>query len=147
MTNVLNTIPFRQVLSWIHPESQAAIVRCGQPQVGPSDRRCREDERYLQTILDANAQSHKLCIFDARQSTVADTNKVSNSVLTNKYCRYALPLRSVRVFGWIKLTKSDNKNMYNVTFVMFSVLNQFCSFELSIHQRILKKLSWFPQIY
>uniref|UniRef100_A0A8C1MYK9 phosphatidylinositol-3,5-bisphosphate 3-phosphatase n=1 Tax=Cyprinus carpio TaxID=7962 RepID=A0A8C1MYK9_CYPCA len=63
------------VLSWIHPESQAAIVRCGQPQVGPADRRCREDERYLQTILDANAQSHKLCIFDARQSTVADTNK------------------------------------------------------------------------
>uniref|UniRef100_A0A8C1MZX0 phosphatidylinositol-3,5-bisphosphate 3-phosphatase n=1 Tax=Cyprinus carpio TaxID=7962 RepID=A0A8C1MZX0_CYPCA len=66
------------VLSWIHPESQAAIVRCGQPQVGPADRRCREDERYLQTILDANAQSHKLCIFDARQSTVADTNKVRN---------------------------------------------------------------------
>ena len=51
-------------------------MRCGQPQVGPSDRRCREDERYLQTILDANAQSHKLCIFDARQSSVADTNKV-----------------------------------------------------------------------
>ncbi|TTE96761.1 Myotubularin-related protein 1 [Bagarius yarrelli] len=46
------------VLSWIHPESQAAIVRCGQPQVGPLDRRCKEDERYLQTILDANAQSH-----------------------------------------------------------------------------------------
>lgn len=75
-TNVLNVMAFAQALSWIHPESQATIVRCGQPQVGPSDRRCREDERYLQTILDANAQSHKLCIFDARQSTVADTNKV-----------------------------------------------------------------------
>ncbi|XP_076130407.1 myotubularin-related protein 1b [Alosa pseudoharengus] len=66
------------VLSWIHPESQAAIVRCGQPQVGPSDRRCKEDERYLQTILDANAQSHKLTIFDARQSSVADTNKAKD---------------------------------------------------------------------
>ncbi|KAK2873056.1 hypothetical protein Q8A67_022953 [Cirrhinus molitorella] len=72
------------VLSWIHPESQASIVRCGQPQVGPSDRRCREDERYLQTILDANAQSHKLCIFDARQSTVADTNKAKDGGYENE---------------------------------------------------------------
>ncbi|XP_052443360.1 myotubularin-related protein 1 isoform X2 [Carassius gibelio] len=72
------------VLSWIHPESQAAIVRCGQPQVGPSDRRCRDDERYLQTILDANAQSHKLCIFDARQSTVADTNKAKDGGYENE---------------------------------------------------------------
>ncbi|XP_042561526.1 myotubularin-related protein 1-like, partial [Clupea harengus] len=66
------------VLSWIHPESQAAIIRCGQPQVGLSDRRCKEDERYLQIILDANAQSHKLTIFDARQSSVADTNKAKD---------------------------------------------------------------------
>ncbi|XP_059382754.1 myotubularin-related protein 1-like isoform X2 [Carassius carassius] len=72
------------VLSWIHPESQAAIVRCGQPQVGPSDRRCRDDECYLQTILDANAQSHKLCIFDARQSTVADTNKAKDGGYENE---------------------------------------------------------------
>lgn len=66
----------RQVLSWIHPESQAAIVRCSQPLVGPSDRRCKEDERFLQIVMDANAQSHKLIIFDARQSSVAVTNKV-----------------------------------------------------------------------
>lgn len=26
--------------------------------------------------MDANAQSHKLIIFDARQNSVADTNKV-----------------------------------------------------------------------
>uniref|UniRef100_A0A669EQL3 phosphatidylinositol-3,5-bisphosphate 3-phosphatase n=1 Tax=Oreochromis niloticus TaxID=8128 RepID=A0A669EQL3_ORENI len=63
------------VLSWIHPESQATIVRCSQPLVGPSDRRCKEDERFLQIIMDANAQSHKLTIFDARQSSVAITNK------------------------------------------------------------------------
>ncbi|KAM9451217.1 myotubularin-related protein 1b isoform 1-T1 [Clarias gariepinus] len=72
------------VLSWIHPESQAAIVRCGQPQVGPLDRRCKEDERYLQTILDANAQSHKLCIFDARQSSVAITNKAKDGGYENE---------------------------------------------------------------
>lgn len=65
-----------QVLSWIHPETQATIVRCSQPLVGPSDRRCKEDERLLQIIMDANAQSHKLAIFDARQCSVAITNKV-----------------------------------------------------------------------
>uniref|UniRef100_A0A674KJK8 phosphatidylinositol-3,5-bisphosphate 3-phosphatase n=1 Tax=Terrapene triunguis TaxID=2587831 RepID=A0A674KJK8_9SAUR len=63
------------VLSWIHPESQATITRCSQPLIGPNDKRCKEDEKYLQTIMDANAQSHKLIIFDARQNSVADTNK------------------------------------------------------------------------
>uniref|UniRef100_UPI00398F0ED6 myotubularin-related protein 1b isoform X2 n=1 Tax=Pristiophorus japonicus TaxID=55135 RepID=UPI00398F0ED6 len=63
------------VLSWIHPESQATITRCSQPMVGTNDKRCKEDEKYLQTIMDANAQSHKLIIFDARQSSVADANK------------------------------------------------------------------------
>ncbi|XP_038128784.1 myotubularin-related protein 1a isoform X2 [Cyprinodon tularosa] len=63
------------VLSWIHPESQAAIVRCSQPLVGPVDRRCKEDERFLQILIDANAQSHKLTIFDARQISVALSNK------------------------------------------------------------------------
>uniref|UniRef100_UPI0037E965B4 myotubularin-related protein 1a isoform X2 n=1 Tax=Semicossyphus pulcher TaxID=241346 RepID=UPI0037E965B4 len=66
------------VLSWIHPETQATIVRCSQPLVGPSDRRCKEDERFLQIIMDANAQSHKLSIFDARQSSVAVTNKAKD---------------------------------------------------------------------
>ncbi|XP_061768319.1 myotubularin-related protein 1-like isoform X5 [Nerophis ophidion] len=66
------------VLSWIHPESQATIVRCGQPLVGPSDRRCKEDEHLLQIIMDGNAQSHKLSIFDARHCSVADTNKTKD---------------------------------------------------------------------
>uniref|UniRef100_A0A8C6LZ85 Myotubularin related protein 1a n=1 Tax=Nothobranchius furzeri TaxID=105023 RepID=A0A8C6LZ85_NOTFU len=67
------------VLSWIHPESQATIVRCSQPLVGPLDRRCKEDERLLQIIMDANAQSHKLTIFDARQSNIAVTNKTKDA--------------------------------------------------------------------
>ncbi|KAJ8795480.1 hypothetical protein J1605_018261 [Eschrichtius robustus] len=46
-----------------------------QPLVGPNDKRCKEDEKYLQTIMDANAQAHKLIIFDARQNKVASTNK------------------------------------------------------------------------
>lgn len=54
------------ILSWIHPESQATLTRCSQPLVGVSGKRSREDERYIQTIMDANAQSHKMFICDAR---------------------------------------------------------------------------------
>ncbi|XP_006000709.1 myotubularin-related protein 2 [Latimeria chalumnae] len=63
------------VLSWIHPESQATITRCSQPMVGVSGRRSKDDEKYLQSIMDANAQSHKLFIFDARPSVNAVANK------------------------------------------------------------------------
>ncbi|XP_017291336.1 myotubularin-related protein 2 [Kryptolebias marmoratus] len=64
------------VLSWIHPESQATITRCSQPMVGVNGKRSKEDEKYLQAIMDANAQSHKLFIFDARPSTNAAANKM-----------------------------------------------------------------------
>ncbi|XP_076183632.1 phosphatidylinositol-3-phosphate phosphatase isoform X2 [Ptiloglossa arizonensis] len=63
------------VLSWIHPESQATITRCAQPLVGVGGKRSREDERYLQLIMDANAQSHKLLIMDARPMPNAVANK------------------------------------------------------------------------
>ncbi|PNF22377.1 Myotubularin-related protein 2 [Cryptotermes secundus] len=63
------------VLSWIHPESQATITRCSQPLVGVSGKRSREDERYIQLIMDANAQSHKMFIMDARPSANAIANK------------------------------------------------------------------------
>jgi len=63
------------ILSWIHPESQATITRCSQPLVGVSGKRSRDDERYVQLILDANAQSHKLFIMDARPSVNAVANK------------------------------------------------------------------------
>lgn len=63
------------VLSWIHPESQATITRCAQPLVGVGGKRSREDERYVQLIMDANAQSHKLFIMDARPMPNAIANK------------------------------------------------------------------------
>lgn len=68
---------FLQVLSWIHPESQATITRSSQPMVGVSGKRSKEDEKYLQAIMDSNAQSHKIFIFDARPSVNAVANKVS----------------------------------------------------------------------
>lgn len=63
------------VLSWLHPESQASLTRCAQPLVGVSGKRSREDERYVQMIMDANAQSHKIYIMDARPSANAVANK------------------------------------------------------------------------
>lgn len=65
-----------KVLSWIHPESQATVTRCSQPMVGVNGKRSKEDEKYLQAIMDANAQSHKLFICDARPSVNAAANKV-----------------------------------------------------------------------
>ncbi|XP_076117049.1 phosphatidylinositol-3,5-bisphosphate 3-phosphatase MTMR2-like [Mytilus galloprovincialis] len=62
------------VLSWIHPESQATITRSSQPLVGVANRRNKDDEAYIQMIMDANAQSHKLYIMDARPSVNALAN-------------------------------------------------------------------------
>ena len=67
---------FIKLLSWIHPESQATITRCSQPQIGVTGKRSRDDERYLQIILDANAHAHKLSIMDARSNLNAVANKV-----------------------------------------------------------------------
>ncbi|XP_062844518.1 myotubularin-related protein 2 isoform X2 [Trichomycterus rosablanca] len=64
------------VLSWLHPQSQAAVVRSAQPMSGVSAKRCRDDEKLLQAIMDTNAQSHKLFIFDARPSVNAAANKM-----------------------------------------------------------------------
>ena len=71
------------VLSWLHPETQASITRCSQPLVGVSGRRCREDENYIQTIMDANAQSHKIYIMDARPNTNAVANKAKGGGYEN----------------------------------------------------------------
>lgn len=63
------------VLSWIHPNSQATITRCSQPLVGVSGKRSPEDEHYINLIMEANAQSDKLSIMDARPSSNAIANK------------------------------------------------------------------------
>lgn len=63
------------ILSWIHPHSQAAIVRCSQPQVGVSGKKSSADEKYIQMVMDANAQSHKIYVMDARPQANAIANK------------------------------------------------------------------------
>ncbi|XP_068443984.1 myotubularin [Clinocottus analis] len=64
------------VLSWIHRENQAVIVRCSQPLVGMSGKRNRDDERYLDVIREAN-DTAKLTIYDARPSVNAVANKAT----------------------------------------------------------------------
>ena len=73
---LFNTIKLLQVLSWIHPKSQATITRSSQPLVGVAGKRNKDDESYIQMIMDANAHSNKLFIMDARPSVNALANKV-----------------------------------------------------------------------
>jgi len=61
-------------LCWLHPQTSASITRCSQPLVGLSGRTCQADERLLQTIMDANPQSHKIYIYDARPKVNAVAN-------------------------------------------------------------------------
>ncbi|CAG0892236.1 unnamed protein product [Cyprideis torosa] len=63
------------VLSWLHPTSLASITRCSQPMVGVRSNRSQADEKYVQYIMDANAQSHRIFIMDARPSVNAKANK------------------------------------------------------------------------
>lgn len=72
------------VLSWLHPETQASLTRCAQPLVGVGGKRSRDDERYIQLIMDANAQSHKIYILDARPSTNAVANKARGGGYENE---------------------------------------------------------------
>jgi len=64
------------VLSWLHPTSLASICRCSQPMVGMVGKRNSQDESLLQHILDANAQSHRIYIYDARPKVNAEANKL-----------------------------------------------------------------------
>ncbi|KAK6480473.1 myotubularin isoform X1 [Huso huso] len=69
-----NRIP---VVSWIHPVNQAVIMRCSQPLVGMSGKRNKDDERYLDIIREANGQTAKLTIYDARPNVNAVANKAT----------------------------------------------------------------------
>ncbi len=54
--------------------SLATITRCSQPLVGVAGKRCREDEKFVSSIMDANAQSHRIYIYDARPKVNALAN-------------------------------------------------------------------------
>ena len=56
------------VLSWMHPESQATICRCSQPLVGVGAKRSTSDEKIVQQIMDANAESHRVSVLSYEHS-------------------------------------------------------------------------------
>ncbi|KAI1725711.1 myotubularin-like phosphatase domain-containing protein [Ditylenchus destructor] len=39
------------VLSYYHAETKSCIIRCAQPLIGPTNRRCKEDETIINTLL------------------------------------------------------------------------------------------------
>uniref|UniRef100_A0A914R681 Myotubularin phosphatase domain-containing protein n=1 Tax=Parascaris equorum TaxID=6256 RepID=A0A914R681_PAREQ len=44
------------VLSYYHQETKSSIVRCGQPLIGPTNRRCKEDETILNALLSSTSK-------------------------------------------------------------------------------------------
>eukprot|EP00794_Sanderia_malayensis_P006847 gene6847-7616_t len=63
------------VLSWLHPNN-ASITRCSQPNNSVAGiKRNKDDEKYIQAILHANPQWHKLYIMDARPKINAVANQ------------------------------------------------------------------------
>lgn len=59
------------ILSYLHKPNRAVIVRSGQPMVGPGNKRCKEDERLLTTII-GNQRGH---IIDTRHENIAQLAK------------------------------------------------------------------------
>eukprot|EP01047_Picozoa_sp_COSAG01_P047918 COSAG01_NODE_4621_length_4872_cov_3.265451_8_plen_131_part_00 len=62
-------------LSWVHPTSHAAIVRCAQPLVGVLSRKSEADERLFAMIAGANPCSQSIAMLDARPYMNAVANK------------------------------------------------------------------------
>jgi len=72
------------ILSWIHPQSLATITRCSQPLTGMAGKRSREDEKMISFVMDANAQSHRIYIYDARPKVNAVANMAKGGGYENE---------------------------------------------------------------
>ncbi|CAO4378781.1 unnamed protein product [Caenorhabditis nigoni] len=59
------------VLSYFHKETKSPIVRCSQPLIGPTNRRCREDETILNSLITIN----RGYIIDTRSKSAASAAK------------------------------------------------------------------------
>lgn len=60
------------VLSYYHQETKSSVVRCGQPLIGPANRRCKEDETILNALL---SSASKGVILDTRSKQLAQNTK------------------------------------------------------------------------
>lgn len=59
------------VLSYLHKPNRAVIVRSGQPMIGPSNKRCKEDERLMNAII-GNRRGY---IIETRTQNIAQLAK------------------------------------------------------------------------
>ncbi|CAI4231050.1 unnamed protein product [Auanema sp. JU1783] len=59
------------ILSYYHPRTKSCIFRSGQPLIGPTNRRCREDESILNSLVTLS----RGIIFDTRHKSVAIASK------------------------------------------------------------------------
>jgi len=62
-------------LSWMHPASGGAILRCSQPLVGMTGSRNADDERLMEVVATMNMDSQDVLIFDARSKVNAQANR------------------------------------------------------------------------
>ncbi|VDO23779.1 unnamed protein product [Brugia timori] len=60
------------ILSFYHGETKSCLIRCGQPLVGPTNRRCKEDETILNSLLSSTSKG---VIVDTRTKAVAQNAK------------------------------------------------------------------------
>lgn len=60
------------VLSYRH-ENGSVLLRSGQPLVGPSGKRCKEDEKLINAVLGPGKRGY---IIDTRTQSIAQTAKV-----------------------------------------------------------------------
>lgn len=56
---------------------QSSIMRCGQPLIGPTNRRCKEDENILKSLLTVNRGT----IIDTRAKQIAQNARSKGLLL------------------------------------------------------------------
>lgn len=74
---LMTAATFRQngrfpVLSYYHSNNGAAVMRSGQPMIGPNGRRCKEDEKLINAALSPGKRGY---IIDSRTQNVAQMAK------------------------------------------------------------------------
>eukprot|EP01133_Synstelium_polycarpum_P007799 gene7799-9149_t len=79
--DLMNVVSFRSkgripAMVWKSPHDHPVIVRCSQPVIGVTGRRCLEDEKLIEAVRLANLHSEKVYILDARPQINAVANQV-----------------------------------------------------------------------
>ncbi|CAD5207811.1 unnamed protein product [Bursaphelenchus okinawaensis] len=70
------------VLSYYHADTQSCIIRCSQPLVSPTNRRCKEDEFVLNDLLSPKARG---VIFDTRTEAIASAARAKGGGKEQRY--------------------------------------------------------------